>query len=78
MSSLLYGCSSLPLPLSGVHWRLDLLCFFPLPNQVNTKVIECHEVLTNRIAESQACKTVLESMNQSQVCVRAGSKHSCP
>ncbi len=32
----------------------------------------------NRIAEYQARKTALKSMDQSQVCIRAGSKCVCP
>ncbi len=32
----------------------------------------------NRIAEYQAPKTALESMDQSQVYIMVGSKHLCP
>ena len=32
----------------------------------------------SRIAEYQARKTALESMDQSQGCIRAGSKYLCP
>ncbi len=54
--------------------------FFFNQDKVNKpkNAMKFSESRKNHIAEYQACKTALESMDQSQVFIRAGSKHSCP
>ncbi len=55
--------------------------FFPTKTRLILKpenAMKSSESRKNRITEYQARKTALESMDQSQVCMRAGSKHLCP
>ncbi len=56
--------------------------FFLYQDQVNIlkpeNAMKSSESRKNRIAEYQARKTALKSMDQSRVCIRAGSKCVCP